>query len=90
MAYNNPRSKSRPQCFARTLEVMREACGDARPIIFARAISTPAEDILVVPLTGARPEMADMRTVVIVGSSQTRMIQRDGAPLVYTPRSVPS
>lgn len=90
MAFYNPRSKSRPEGFARTLDILREACGDNRPVIFARAVSTPDEQIDVVPLTEAQPEMADMRTVVIVGSSQTRIITRDGAPIVYTPRSVPS
>ncbi len=88
MAFYNPRSTSRPDGFARALEVLRDACGDARPVIFARAVSTPDEVIRIVPLTDATPEMADMRTVVIVGSSQTRIIARDGAPFVYTPRSV--
>lgn len=88
MAFYNPRSRSRPEGFARTLEVLRAACGDARPVIFARAVSTPEEDIRVVPLTKATPEMADMRTMVIVGSSQTRIITRQGPPIVYTPRSV--
>jgi precorrin-3B C17-methyltransferase len=31
--------------------------------------------------------MADMRTMVIVGSSRTRLIARAGAPILYTPRS---
>jgi len=30
-----------------------------------------------------------MRTVVIVGSSLTRVIAREGRPWVYTPRSAP-
>jgi precorrin-3B C17-methyltransferase len=90
MAFYNPRSASRPEGFARALEVLRDACGDARPVIFARAVSTPEERLRVVPLTGARPEMADMRTVVLVGSSRTRLIARaNGDPWVYTPRSVP-
>ncbi|KAJ55177.1 precorrin-3B C17-methyltransferase [Actibacterium mucosum KCTC 23349] len=89
MAFYNPRSKSRPEGFARTLDILNDACGDARPVIFARAVSTPDEVIRTVPLPEARPEMADMRTMVIVGSSQTRVIERDGAPIVYTPRSVP-
>ena len=88
MAFYNPRSASRPEGFARTLEVLKEACGDARPVIFARNVSLPDETIRVVPLTETTPDMADMRTVVIVGSSQTRVIARDGAPIVYTPRSV--
>jgi len=58
-------------------------------VIFARAVSTPEEAIRVVPLPDCRPEMADMRTMVLVGSSATRIIARDGAPIVYTPRSAP-
>ena len=93
MAFYNPRSVARPEGFARALTVLREATeaagGPARPVIFARAVSTPEERIRVVALPDARPEMADMRTVVIVGSSLTRTVERDGAPWVYTPRSAP-
>ena len=88
MAFYNPRSATRPEGFARTLEVLKQACGDARPVIFARNVSLPDETIRVVPLTETTPDLADMRTVVIVGSSQTRVIARDGTPYVYTPRSV--
>lgn len=88
MGFYNPRSKSRPEGFTRTLEILNDACGDARPVIFARAVSTPEEALRVVPLPDCRSEMADMRTVVLVGSSTTRVIARNGAPFVYTPRSV--
>ncbi|WP_372374027.1 precorrin-3B C(17)-methyltransferase [Vreelandella venusta] len=87
MAFYNPRSKARPAGFERTLEVLREACGPNRLIIFARAVSTPEEAIRVTTLGQATPDMADMRTLVIVGSQQTRLIERSGVPLVYTPRS---
>lgn len=87
MAFYNPRSKARPAGFERTLEVLREACGPDRLIIFARAVSTPEESIRVTTLGEATPDMADMRTLVIVGSQQTRLIERSGLPLVYTPRS---
>ncbi|MGP9767842.1 precorrin-3B C(17)-methyltransferase [Halomonas sp. AOP13-D3-9] len=87
MAFYNPRSKARPEGFARTLQVLREACGPDRLIIFARAVSTPEESIRVTTLGEATPDMADMRTLVIVGSQQTRLIERAGVPLVYTPRS---
>ncbi|MGC8203709.1 precorrin-3B C(17)-methyltransferase [Aliiroseovarius sp. PTFE2010] len=88
MAFYNPRSKSRPEGFTKTLQILQESCGDARPVIFARAVSTPDETIRVVPLTECTPDMANMRTVVLVGSSTTRIIARAGAPFVYTPRSV--
>ena len=89
IALYNPRSAARPEGFARTLELLREACKPERVMIFARAVSTPEEDLRVVALGEAAPGMADMRTVVLIGSSATRIIARDGTPLVYTPRSVP-
>lgn len=87
MAFYNPRSRARPEGFERALRVLREACGPQRPIMFARAVSTPEETLRVTTLGEAQPEMADMRTLVMVGSSQTRRIERDGQPWVYTPRS---
>ncbi len=82
MAFYNPRSKSRPHQFTRVLEILREECEPERLILFARAVSTPEEHLLCVPLAEATPEMADMRTMVIVGNSMTRRV---GAH-IYTPR----
>ncbi|BES71540.1 precorrin-3B C(17)-methyltransferase [Marinobacter nanhaiticus D15-8W] len=89
MAFYNPRSKARPEGFARTLDILRDACDQDRVIVFARAVSTADESVRVTTLADATPDMADMRTLVIVGSSLTRVIERHGAPLVYTPRSAP-
>jgi precorrin-3B C17-methyltransferase len=83
MAFYNPRSKSRPHQFARALEILREACGGETLISFARAVSTSEEEIRTVTLAEATPEMADMRTMVIVGNRDTRRV----GPYVYTPRS---
>lgn len=82
MAFYNPRSASRPHQFARTLEVLLAECGPDRLITFARAVTTPDQHIQTVTLAEATPEMADMRTVVIVGNSATRRVGR----FVYTPR----
>ncbi|MCA2011524.1 precorrin-3B C(17)-methyltransferase [Cereibacter sphaeroides] len=87
MAFYNPRSKSRPEGFARTLEILREACGDNRPVLFARAVSTQEQALRIVPLTECTPEMADMRTMVIVGNSATRVVETPRGPILYTPRS---
>lgn len=83
MGFYNPRSASRPHQFARALEILREECGPSRLITFARAVTTPGERITTVTLAEASPEMADMRTVVLVGNSATRRV----GPWVYTPRS---
>ncbi|KZX96333.1 MAG: precorrin-3B C(17)-methyltransferase [Sulfitobacter sp.] len=83
MAFYNPRSKSRPHQFAEALDILRAECGPDRLITFARAVTTPDEAFNTVTLGEATPEMADMRTVVIVGNSATRRVGR----YVYTPRS---
>lgn len=83
MAFYNPRSRSRPEGFARALEVLRAECGGARLVTFARAVSTPDQAIRTVTLAEATPDMADMRTMVLVGNAATRRV----GPWVYTPRS---
>ena len=83
MAFYNPRSRSRPHQFGRALDVLREECGGARLISFARAVSTAEETLETVTLAEATPEMADMRTMVIVGNADTRRVGR----FVYTPRT---
>jgi precorrin-3B C17-methyltransferase len=83
MAFYNPRSASRPEGFARALDLLRAECGPDRLITFARAVSTPDQRLNTLTLGEATPEMADMRTLVIVGNSATRRV----GPWVYSPRS---
>lgn len=89
IALYNPRSASRPDGFGRALDLLARITEPARPLVFARAVSTPEERIAIVPLAEARAEMADMRTLVIIGSRATRLVERPGArPWIYTPRKV--
>jgi precorrin-3B C17-methyltransferase len=82
IAIYNPRSAGRPDGFARALDVLKEAgCGE-RTIIFAHAVTTSRERIETLRLQDARPEMADMATLVIVGNSATRRVGR----WIYAPR----
>lgn len=84
MAFYNPRSNARPEGFGRVLAILLECCGPDRPIIFARSVSTPDQRIVTTTLAEATPDMADMRTMVIVGNSATRRIGN----WVYTPRGM--
>src|SRR5690606_19794961 len=83
MAFYNPRSRARPEGFARVLEILREACGPERLISFARAVTTPDRHLLTVTLAGARPARAARRTVILLGNSATRRVGR----WLLTPRS---
>ena len=59
--------------------------------MFATAISRPDERVVITTLAEVAPAQADMRTLVLVGSSTTRVLQRPGgAPWVYTPRRAPA
>jgi precorrin-3B C17-methyltransferase len=58
------------------------------PVIFGRAVGRVDEQINVVTLDTADSVNADMATLVIVGSRDTRIIARPGRhALVYTPRA---
>lgn len=85
MAFYNPRSKSRPEGFEKTLNVLREECEPERLITFARAVTKPDQRLNTVTLADATPDMADMQTVVIVGNKATKRVGR----YIYTPRSAP-
>jgi len=87
MAFYNPISKARPWQLGRAFELLAQHLPAATPVVFGRAAGRPDERILVVPLSEARADMADMATCVIVGSAETRVVQRPGLPpLVYSPR----
>ncbi len=89
IALYNPLSTARPWQLGRALELLREELPETVPVVFASAISDIREAIETVTLRDAIASRADMRTVVLIGSSRTRLIPRaNGNPFVYTPRSV--
>lgn len=87
IALYNPISKARPWQLGKAFDRLRRNLPSATPVIFGRAAGRPDERVETVTLGEARPEQADMATCVIIGSAETRTIERNGkAPLVYTPR----
>lgn len=87
IALYNPISKARPWQLGKAFELLRKNLPGSTPVIFGRAAGRPDERIAVVPLDRAAPEMADMATCVMIGSAETRTVEREGrAALVYTPR----
>lgn len=87
MAFYNPVSKARPHQLATALDVLRAHLPGTVPVIFGRAAGRADERMRVVPLSEASSDMADMATCIIVGSTETRIIERkDRQPIVYSPR----
>jgi precorrin-3B C17-methyltransferase len=89
IALYNPVSRARPWQLGRAFEVLREVLPAEVAVVFGRAVGRADEVVAVRTLGAARGEMADMATCVIVGSRETRVVERAGrAPLVYTPRAL--
>lgn len=90
LALYNPISRARPWQLGEALERLRTLRAPHTPVVLGRDIARPGERLTLTTLGALRPEEVDMRTLVIVGSSQTRCIDRPGAsPWVYTPRWYP-
>lgn len=88
VALYNPISSARPWQLGAALEIVSSIRNAETPIILARAVGRPDERIRILRLADADASMADMSTMVIIGASTTRLIERPGndTPYVYTPR----
>ncbi|MBS0420814.1 MAG: precorrin-3B C(17)-methyltransferase [Proteobacteria bacterium] len=87
IALYNPISRARPWQLDRAFDKLRTVLPETTPVVFGRAAGRPDERIAVTRLSAARGSDADMATCIIVGSAETRLIERPGnTPLVYTPR----
>ena len=91
LAFYNPISKSRPHQLGVALEVVRRHRDGNTPVVLGRDIGRPGQTLKVVTLAELLPEMVDMRTMVLVGSSTTSQFpSADGKQWVYTPRWYPA
>ncbi len=86
IALYNPASRARPWQLGAAFAALREVLPPATPVAFAAALSRPDERLHVTALDAADPSLADMRTLVLVGTAATRRIARPGGVWLYTPR----
>ncbi|BAF89937.1 precorrin-3B C17-methyltransferase region [Azorhizobium caulinodans ORS 571] len=88
IALYNPISKARPWQLGSAFDLLREVLPGTVPVIFGRAAGRTDERITLATLSEADAGVADMATCVIIGSAETRVVERPGlSPLVYSPRS---
>jgi cobalt-precorrin 5A hydrolase / precorrin-3B C17-methyltransferase len=87
IAFYNPVSSQRTWQLAAAQEILLQWRSPSTPVVLGRNLGRPGQTVEVIDLAQLTPDRADMRTVILVGSSQTRRIPRpDGQPWVYTPR----
>jgi len=88
IALYNPASKARPKRIFQAFDLLRRRKDAATPVAFARAVGRADERIVLTNLGEADPGLADMSTLVLIGSSETRFVARGAArPWLLTPRS---
>ena len=89
IALYNPISQARPWQLTEAFARLSRHLPLSTPVVFGRAVGRDDESVAITTLNEAQDMTADMATLVIVGSPETRVIARQGrAPLVYTPRAV--
>ena len=88
IALYNPASRARPTRITQAFDLLRRLKAQATPVAFARAVGRADESLILTTLGEADPGLADMATLIVVGSSETRFIARDGARAwMVTPRA---
>jgi precorrin-3B C17-methyltransferase len=88
IALYNPASRARPDQIQEAFALLRRVKPAETVVAFARAVGRTDERILVTTLAAADPAVADMSTLVLIGSTETRLLHRTGGTpaWVYTPR----
>jgi precorrin-2 C20-methyltransferase / precorrin-3B C17-methyltransferase len=87
IALYNPRSRNRPHQLGEAQKVLLENRSPDTVVVVGRDVGGPEEQLTVTSLGDLDADTVDMRCLVLVGSSQTR-VSSSGA--VYTPRTYPS
>ena len=93
LAVYNPRSKTRPTQLEEARAVLLRHRSPETVVVLARAVGAPSETITVTTLGAFDAAAVDMRTLLLVGSSQTRVFgdgNGAGPVRVYTPRRYPA
>ncbi|WP_307816531.1 precorrin-2 C(20)-methyltransferase [Nocardioides limicola] len=90
LAIYNPASSERRWQVEALAELLMEIRKPDTPVVLARDVGGPTEQIRIVDLATLDPDVVDMRTLILVGSSQTQRVDRAGGDtVVWTPRRYP-
>jgi len=87
IALYNPVSKRRRDQFGIAKDILLKSRPGEAPVLLARNLGREDEALTLTTLNDVHADIIDMLTVVIIGSSETRVIDRaDGSFHLYTPR----
>ena len=86
VALYNPKSRRRTEQLVQALAMLSEERAPQTPVVVARALGRPDEHVTITTLAKVDPDRVDMTTLLIVGSSATRVIDAGRRQWVFTPR----
>nr|CAM74076.1 Precorrin-3B C17-methyltransferase [Magnetospirillum gryphiswaldense MSR-1] len=86
VCFYNPVSKRRRDQLTRARDILLTGRPAETPVILARQLGRPEEHMRIIALGDLTADDADMLTMVVVGSSESRRIAFNGRDWVYTPR----
>ena len=86
VCFYNPVSRRRRDQLARARDLLLTARPPETVVILARQLGRPEESVRLVRLDQLTADHADMLTLVMVGSSESRRLAFGGRDWVYTPR----
>ena len=86
VALYNPASRRRRQQFETARDILLAHRPDDTPVVVARNLARPGEQVTIIPLAELSIDAIDMLTIVIVGNSQSRTIAGAASRWAYTPR----
>jgi cobalt-precorrin 5A hydrolase/precorrin-3B C17-methyltransferase len=87
IAFYNPISSQRTWQLAQAKKILLQWRKPETPVVLARNVGRPGQLMIVKTLGELVSEDADMRTMILIGSSKTRLIQQPHQKTwVYTPR----
>ncbi len=86
IAFYNPVSKRRRTLLAQARDILLQHRPADTPVMLARSLGRHDESIRYVKLAELEVDDVDMMTVVLVGSSNSKLAQLGEGPRMYTPR----
>jgi precorrin-2 C20-methyltransferase / precorrin-3B C17-methyltransferase len=89
IAIYNPASSSRRQQLTDARDLLLAHRAATTPVVVGRAVGTDEQEITVTTLGDLDLAQVDMRCLLIIGSSQTRVVRTAGRARVITPRRYP-
>jgi precorrin-2 C20-methyltransferase/precorrin-3B C17-methyltransferase len=86
LAIYNPGSAGRSWQVAELKDILLQDKNPATPVILGRDVGGPEQSLVITTVADFDPAAVDMRTLLIIGSSTTTVVDRVGGQAVFTNR----